>query len=52
MPIVEALANTNLLDYHWTEIKSELELHQDFPLEKREMSLGTLIDLNVARKQE
>jgi hypothetical protein len=52
MPIVEALANTNLLDYHWVEIKTELELQHEFPLEKREMSLGTLIDLDVARKQE
>lgn len=27
-------------------------MQPEFPLEKREMSLGTLIDLNVARKQE
>jgi hypothetical protein len=52
MPVVEALANQNLTEIHWTEIKDLLELPQDFPLEKREMTLGKLIELNVARKQE
>ena len=35
MPIVEALANQFLLTHHWIEIKQELDLPQDFPLEKR-----------------
>lgn len=52
MPIVEALANQCLMDFHWVEIKNELDLSMDFPLEKREMSLGKLIELKVSRKQE
>ena len=52
MPVVEALANTNLAEIHWSEIKQQLDLAPDFPLENREMTLGKLIELNVAMKQE
>jgi hypothetical protein len=51
MPIVTALANKRLQDYHWTMIHEELQL-EEVDLSKRDMTLGKLIELNVARKQE
>lgn len=51
MPIVKALSNPNLVvEIHWKEIKEALEI--DFPLENKDMTLGKLIELDVARKQD
>jgi dynein heavy chain len=48
MPTVEALGNKDLKDWHWTEIKTILNI-SDFPLQEKQFSLGQLVDLNVAQ---
>ena len=50
MPVVEALSNPKLRDYHWEEVKELLKA--DIPLEERQFTLETLIDLNVAKYKE
>ena len=48
MPTVEALANEQLEDVHWQEIKAILNI-PTFPLEQKQFSLGDLVNLNVAK---
>ena len=51
MPIVVALGNQRLQDFHWVEIKQVLQI-EEFPLEERQFRLGELIKFDVAAKQE
>ena len=48
MPTVEALANEQLDDVHWQEIKAILNI-PTFPLEEKQFTLGDLVNLNVAK---
>ena len=61
MPIVTALGNRNLKEYHWEEIeeilKEEIEKKfkgeaDEFNMQDKNFALGTLIELNVANYQE
>ena len=53
MPIVTALGNRKLEDYHWQEIKEVLQLEDtEFVLEEKQFTLGQLIAFEVADKQE
>lgn len=51
MPIVNALGNKELQPDHWIEIKNQVP-GIDFELEKKEFSLGQLIDINISEYQE
>jgi dynein heavy chain len=51
MPIVTALGNKELMEDHWRQIMREVP-GIDFELEKKEFSLGQLIDINIADYQE
>lgn len=60
MPIVEALNNANLQDYHWDEIKlvmdqekiSKVMKQEDYPIEEKQFSLGELVKFDVADKAD
>ena len=53
MPIVAALGNKYLQDYHWEEIKQVLKMEEsDFALEEKQFTLGELISFDVGDKQE
>lgn len=55
MPIVQALGNDKLEDYHWVQIKEALDIQDpNFPLEEKTFTLGALIkfDLSEGEKQE
>ncbi len=47
VPVVQALGNKKLKSYHWTEIKQTLST--ELPLEMREFTLDTLIELGAAK---
>ena len=48
MPIVEALGNKHLQDFHWQEIKQIIH-YEHFPLEEKQFTLGELIKMDVAK---
>jgi len=50
MPVVEALSNQRLKEIHWKEIKDTI--NTDLPLENRDFTLETLINLNTAKHKE
>lgn len=53
MPIVTALGNRKLQDYHWDEIKQVLNMEDsEFELEEKQFTLGRLIAFEVGDKQE
>ena len=53
MPIITALGNERLEDYHWDEIKDVLNMHDsEIILEDKEFTLGELIAFEVGDKQE
>jgi hypothetical protein len=54
MPIVTALGNKKLQEYHWEEIKEVLNMNGDsaFALEEKQFTLGELIGFEVGDKQE
>ena len=53
MPIVQALGNKQLKDYHWDEIKQLLNLDENsFDIQEKQFTLGQLVQLDVGDKQE
>ena len=51
MPIVGALGNRYLEDYHWSEIKQLLNMEAyDFELEDMQFTLGQLVQLDVGEQ--
>ena len=53
MPIVKALGNRLLEDYHWAEIKELLGADElEYDLEEKQFTLGELIKLEVGEKQD
>ena len=51
MPIVNALGNKYIEQYHWDEIKKLLNM-EDFELEKKQWMLGQIMEFDIADKQE
>jgi len=53
MPIVAALGNKFLKEYHWREIRQVLSMEDsDFQIEEKKFTLGELIAFDVGDKQE
>ena len=65
MPIVTALGNKKLEDYHWDEITAVIDLEskidklrltaverEEFRLQDKKFNLGMLIKLDIGEKQE